>query len=53
MGYRKYSWVGSKISDDDMEKLYRIKEKTKKPITEIVAEAIKEYLARSDNILER
>lgn len=46
MGYRKYSWIGSKISDDDMEKLHSIKEKTKKPITKMVAEAIKEYLAR-------
>ncbi|OGH04296.1 MAG: hypothetical protein A2W22_02400 [Candidatus Levybacteria bacterium RBG_16_35_11] len=53
MGYRKYSWASSKISDDDMAKMYRIKKKTKKPITEMVAEAIKEYLARSDNISER
>lgn len=46
MGYRKYSWVGNRIADNDMEKLYRIKKKIKKPITEMVAEAIKEYLAR-------
>ncbi len=46
MGYRKYSWVGNRIEDNDMERLYNIKEKTKKPITEMVAEAIKEYLAK-------
>ena len=46
MGYRKYSWIGNKVTDEDMEKLYKIKEKTKKKITEMVAEAVKEYVLR-------
>ena len=45
MGYRKYNWIGNKISDDDMGKLYRIKKKTKRPITKLVAEAVREYVA--------
>ncbi len=46
MSYRKYTWAGNKISDDDMEKLYKIKMKTKRQITELVAEAVKEYVAK-------
>lgn len=48
MGYRKYNWVGNQISDDDMGKLYRIKEKTRRSITELVAEAVKEYVAKAE-----
>lgn len=48
MGYRKYNWVGNQISDDDMGKLYRMKKKTKRPITALVAEAVKEYVAKSE-----
>ncbi len=46
MGYKKYSWIGNKISDDDMGKLYRIKKKTRIPITQMVAEAVKEYISK-------
>lgn len=44
MGNKKYAWVGNQIADSDMSKLYKEKEKTSKPITEMVAEAVKEYV---------
>ncbi len=46
MGYRKYAWIGNKIDDKDMNSLYQIKERTKRPITELVAEAVKEYVSK-------
>lgn len=45
-GYKKYGWVGNRIDDEDMRKLYKIKEKYGVPITEMVAEAVKEYIAK-------
>jgi hypothetical protein len=48
VGYRKYNWIGNQISDDDMGKLYRIKKKTKRPITELVADAVREYVAKAE-----
>ncbi len=44
MGYPKYSWVGNRITFEDMESLYFLKQKIKKPITIMVAEAVKLYL---------
>lgn len=44
MGYRKYAWIGNRISEEDMARLYKIKMETKKPITKIVAEAVKLYI---------
>ena len=46
MRYSKYNWVGNRISDDDMCLLYKRKQQTKKPITQQVAEAVKEYIAK-------
>lgn len=46
MSYRKYSWVGNKIDDEDMRELHELKKKTKTPITEMVAEAVKDYVIR-------
>ena len=46
MSYPKYAWVGNRISEEDMKKLYEIKQTTRKPITRIVAEAVKIYLER-------
>jgi hypothetical protein len=43
-GYRKYAWVGNQISADDMARLYRMKQKTKRPITTLVAEAVSRYV---------
>ncbi len=44
MGYSKYAWIGNRISEEDMARLYKIKTETKKPITKIVAEAVKLYI---------
>lgn len=46
MGFKKYNWVGNKIDDNDMCIMHDIKEKDKKPITEQVAEAVKEYITK-------
>ena len=45
-GYRRFTWVGNRISDDDMAVLYRRKVHTKQPITVQVAEAVRQYIAR-------
>ena len=43
-GYRKFTWVGNRIADKDMASLYLLKQKTRKPITLLVAEAVSQYL---------
>ena len=42
---RKYNWVGNKIDPEDMEKLHHMSKSVKKPITLLVREAVKDYLA--------
>ncbi len=44
MGYTKYAWVGNRISDDNMAELYRMKLRTHRPITALVAEAVNNYV---------
>ena len=44
MGYTKYAWVGNRISDEDMANLYRMKLRTRRPITALVAEAVSSYI---------
>lgn len=51
MGYTRYAWVGNKISDDDMAQLYRLKMKTRRRITEMVAAAVKVYLSQHGHVL--
>ncbi len=51
MGYARYAWVGNKISDADMARLYRLKMKTRKRITEMVAAAVKVYLSQHEQVL--
>jgi hypothetical protein len=46
--YPRYAWVGNRISESDMEKLYNLKVKTKTPITRIVSQAVKEFLDKHD-----
>ena len=46
--YVKYTWVGNKITSDNMTKLYHLKTATKKPITVLVSEAISEYLIKRE-----
>lgn len=43
--FPKYTWVGNKISCQAMALMYRLKQKTGKPITQQVAEAVDMYLA--------
>lgn len=50
--YVKYTWVGNKISRDDMAKLYFLKKDNKKPITLMVAEAVAEYVKDRGVILQ-
>lgn len=51
MGYTRYAWVGNKISDSDMAKLYRLKMKTRRRITEMIAAAVKVYLSQHEQVL--
>ena len=44
MSYPRYTWVGNKISEEDMAALYRIKMKSRRPITAMVAEAVSKYV---------
>ncbi|ODS33199.1 MAG: hypothetical protein SCARUB_01677 [Candidatus Scalindua rubra] len=44
MAYARYAWVGNRIDDEDMARLYYHKQETKKPITMQVQEAVKLYL---------
>lgn len=46
MGYCRYGWAANQISDEDMEKLYRLKKTTRKHITVMVSEAVKLYLSQ-------
>ena len=49
MKYRKYTWVGNKIEEEDMKQLYANKQKTKKKITVQVKEAVKDYVNKLKN----
>lgn len=42
--YRKYTWVGNRISEQDMTRLHGLKEIRKRPITLLVAEAVRQFL---------
>ncbi len=44
MGFVRYAWVANRVEVEDMEKLYYLKQKVRKPITVLVAEAVKLYL---------
>ena len=44
--YKKFTWVGNQISDEDMRKLYQIKKSLNIPITKLVAVAVKEFIKR-------
>ena len=48
--YTRYAWVGNRISSEDMAKLYAMKKAAKRPITVLVAEAIKIYLETKKEI---
>ena len=46
--FRKFTWVGNQITDEDMTKLYRIKKARRVPITKLVSTAVKEFIKRTE-----
>ncbi len=44
--YKRYNWVGNKINREDMTLMYQIKQEKGIPITQQVAEAVKEYVIK-------
>lgn len=42
--YPRYTWVGNRISSEDMEAMYHIRRLTGKTITLQVAEAVQQYV---------
>lgn len=50
MSFPRYAWVGNQISEADMRRLYQLKLKNKKPITRMVEEAVKLYVARRQGV---
>ncbi len=46
---KKYDWIGNQINPEDMEKLHHLSKQCKKPITHLVRDAVKEYLAGESN----
>ncbi len=48
MGFVRYAWVANRIEVEDMERLYHLKQKVRKPITVLVAEAVKLYLKETE-----
>lgn len=53
MAFTKYTWVGNRISEKNMASLYKLKTTTRKPITEMVSEAVELYLSKPDLISRR
>jgi hypothetical protein len=48
--YRKFSWIGNRIDDSDMALLHHISKRIKKPITILIRESVKEYLAKGEKL---
>lgn len=46
--YRKFTWVGNRIEPEDMAKLHHMSKQVKKPITILIRESVKEYLAKGE-----
>lgn len=46
MSYTRFNWAANRISKEDMASLYLLKQTTGKPITILVAEAVREYLLK-------
>jgi hypothetical protein len=43
---KKYSWPASAVSEKDMQILYDMRQKTKKPISKLIKEAIRKTYSR-------
>lgn len=46
---KRYNWIGNRVDAEDMTKLHDLSKKCKKPITLLVKEAVKIYLAGEKN----
>ena len=46
MSRKKYQWPASALSVQDMQALYGKKQKTQKPINQLIKEAVQEYTCR-------
>ena len=46
---KRYNWIGNRVDAEDMTKLHNLSKKVKKPITFLVREAVKNYLAGEKN----
>lgn len=46
--FRKFTWVGNQITDEDMSRLYQIKKARRVPITKLVAAAVREFIERTE-----
>lgn len=47
--YPKYTWAMNKVSTYQMAELYRLKQETGRPITELVREAIDLYITYQES----
>jgi len=43
---KKYSWPASAVSEKDMQMLYDMRQKTKKPLAKLIKEAIRKTYSR-------
>ena len=50
--YPKYTWVGSRITVEDMTELYRMKNSEHVPITQLVAQAVREFIRKRQRFTE-
>lgn len=46
--FRKFTWVGNQITDEDMSRLYQIKKARRVPITKLVATAVKQFIEKTE-----
>lgn len=50
--FKKFAWVGNRISDEDMSRLYQIKLERRIPITKLVAEAVRDFIEKTEKAKE-
>ena len=46
MSYPKYAWLANKVTKQQMSQLVRIRDKSGKPLTQILKEAVDGYLKK-------
>lgn len=48
MNYRKYAWIGNKVTQNQMAQLHFLSKKVKRPITVLMKEAVDLYLIKKE-----